>query len=462
MTAPLLGPSSSSFRGLIGVAREEITPPVGIYARSWGAATHDVAEGVHRPLTLTALTFEREQIDPLSPHVLISADLMSWRSRAAEAAVIGRLLEEAPLPRQRMMFCLTHTHAAPSVRGEDAEKPGGSLIAAYQDDLVGAGLRALRDAQVAKVPATLTWRYGRCDLATNRDLPEPGGARIVCGFNPDAPADDALLVGRVTRDQDGRVLATIVNYACHPTTLAWENRDISPDYVGAMREVVESHTDAPCLFLQGASGELAPAEQYTGNAAVAERHGRRLGYAVISTLEAMDPPGMRLTYDRVVESGAPLAVWQQKPHAASNVLASAMNEVELPLKPMPPAAEIEAQWRACDDPVMKERLARQLAVRKLVGDGDSTHVPLWAWRAGDAMFVGQPNEAYSRLQTELRARFPGRAVTVMNLVNGSAGYLPPREMYQKDVYQVWQSPYAAGGLETLIKAAEQSIRELIS
>ena len=40
-----------------GVARRDVTPPVGIYSRSWGAATHDVAEGVHRPLTATAAVF---------------------------------------------------------------------------------------------------------------------------------------------------------------------------------------------------------------------------------------------------------------------------------------------------------------------------------------------------------------------------------------------------------------------
>ncbi len=40
-----------------GVTRRDVTPPVGIYARSWGAATHDVAEGVHRPLTATAAIF---------------------------------------------------------------------------------------------------------------------------------------------------------------------------------------------------------------------------------------------------------------------------------------------------------------------------------------------------------------------------------------------------------------------
>jgi len=458
---PLLGPTSSSFRGVIGVGRQDITPPVGIHARNWGAATHDVADGVHRPLTLTALTIERSRID--MPLVLISADLMSWRSRAAEAAVIGEILDQTKLPRERLMFCLTHTHAAPSVRTEDAERPGGAMIEAYQQKLVRAGLFACRDAQIAKVPATLTWRYGRCDLATNRDLPEPERQRMVCGFNPDPPADDTLLVGRVTRDADGAIIATIVNYACHPTTLGWQNDLLSPDFVGAMREMVEKETDgAPCLFLQGASGELAPAEQYTGDTAVADRHGRRLGYAVLGTLEAMDRPGARLAYEGVVESGAPLAVWRQKPELPSNALAAVRRDVEIPLKPMPPAAEIEAQWRACDDPVMKERLARKLAVRKIVGDGDSMRVPLYAWRVGDAILVGQPNEAYSRFQTKLRARFPGRAIAVMNLVNGSAGYLPPREAYGQDIYQVWQSPYAAGSLEILIESAEQSIAELIA
>src|SRR5690606_5883312 len=98
-----------------------------------------------------------------------------------------------------------------------------------------------------------------------RDLPDPDAPadqpRYVCGMNPEAAADVTLIVGRITRDDNHSTLTTLVNYACHPTTLAWENRLISPDYVGKMREEVERHSDgAPCLFLQGASGDLAPSE----------------------------------------------------------------------------------------------------------------------------------------------------------------------------------------------------------
>jgi hypothetical protein len=443
---------------VIGVSRQDITPPPGIYSRCWGASTHDKADGVHRPLTLTTLTLEHQN-DGAPPLVMMSAELMSWRSRDAEAAVIGRILSESSLPRERFMFCLTHTHSAPSLREDDKARPGGDLIEPYRQQLVRAGLQSIRSAQVGKCQATLTWRYGKCDLATNRDLLDPAGGRVVCGFNPDASADDTLLVGRVTAD-DGRHMATIVNYACHATTLGWQNRLLSPDYVGAMREAVETYTNAPCLFVQGASGELAPAEQYSDDPQLADRHGRRLGHAVIAALEAMDPPGRQLCFDRVVESGAPLAVWKQEPANVSNHLSAAMTDVQLPLKPMPSAAELEQQWRQCDDPVLKERLGRKRQVRKVVGDGAVTAMPLWAWRIGDALLVGQPNEAYSRLQIDLRAIFSPRAVAVMNLVNGSAGYLAPRENYPSDAYQIWQSPFAEGAFERVLAAAQETLTRL--
>src|SRR5947207_6925841 len=38
-----------------GIARAEVTPPVGIYHRMWGAATHERATGVHRPLLADVL-----------------------------------------------------------------------------------------------------------------------------------------------------------------------------------------------------------------------------------------------------------------------------------------------------------------------------------------------------------------------------------------------------------------------
>ena len=158
------------------------------------------------------------------------------------------------------------------------------------NDLVATARRSCR-------PASLTFATGRCPLAAHRDLPDTVRGQIVCGYNPAGPADDTVLVARVSDEANG-TLATIVNYACHPTTLAWENRLISPDFPGAMRELVEQSTGAPCVFLQGASGDLGPVEGFVGDPAVADRNGRQLGHAVLSVLETLPQPFTRFQYRR--------------------------------------------------------------------------------------------------------------------------------------------------------------------
>src|SRR2546423_10252760 len=116
-----------------------------------------------------------------------------------------------------------------------------------------------------------------------------------------------------------------------------------------------------------------------------------------------------------------------------------------------------------DDRVLKDRLRRKRQIRKIVGDGSTSAMPLWIWRIGDAFLVGQPNELYSQFQLALRERFAPRAIAVMNLVNGSAGYVAPREMYAAaDGYQVTQSPFAAGAFELVLSAAQRGVESLLA
>jgi hypothetical protein len=450
-------PNVRPFCGLIGVAREDITPPVNIYSRSWGAAKHDVAEGIHRPFTLTCLTFQKSADDP--PLVLVSADLGWWKSDD-ELEFRQGILDGLSLHPSQLMVCLSHTHAGPSLSTENADKMGGDLIAPYLKQVRKSVIRGVETALTGARRSFLSWRYDKCTLATCRDLPDPKADRYIVGYNPAVPADDTLLVGRVT-DEKNKVVAVIVNYACHPTTLAWQNTRLSPDYIGAMRQTVEQQTSAPCLFLQGASGELAPAEQYVGELEVPETHGRRLGYAVLSALEAMLPAESRLEFSGVVESGAPLAIWTRKPQEASLILLSEMMEMELPLKDLPSVTEIDQRLQNCSDRVLKERLWRQRAVRRIVGDGQNARFPVWIWRLGDSLLIGQPNEPYSSFQIDLRKLLAPCPVAVMNLTNGAIGYLPPRELFKHDLYQVWQTPFEFGGLELLTDKTFRTAQALL-
>jgi len=461
------------FFGLAGAARVEITPPPGIYARNWGAARHDAAEGVHRPLFVTALALAEdhraaegsgavvgdEATEGAEPLLLLEADLGWWRSPETERRFRESLLAQLGLAPERLVFALTHTHAAPPL--VDRAEPGwegGELLQPWLERVREGALAAADDALASLRPAALEWRYGRCGLATARDLADPDRpGRFLCGFDPGSPADDTLLVGRVAALPGGEPLATIVNYACHPTTLAWENRLISPDFVGAMRETVESSGQEGLgggltLFLQGASGELSPRRQYVGDPAVADGHGRELGHAVLSTLAGMEAPGTALVYAGVEESGAPLAQWLTEGASHSRALRAAVLEIELPLKDWPSAAELERALAASGDRVEQERLRRRLAIRRGLGDGDRFPLPVWIWQLGDALLVANMAEAYSRIQRRLRAGLPGTALAYCNLANGSVGYLPPAERYGDDLYQAWQTPFARGSLEALEEA----------
>ena len=332
-------------------------------------------------------------------------------------------------------------------------------MADWLERLTLAAIDTARQALDNACDATLDWHVGRCQLASVRDYPEPlpGSQRLVCGYHPAAEADDTLLVGRVT-DTEGRLQATLCNYACHPTTLAWENTAISPDYVGAMRETIQNETGVPALFLQGASGELAPRFQYVADPRIADRHGRQLGFAALATLMDMDPPGSRMAYDGVVESGAPLAIWRLESVSVSHALQAKCVAVDLPLKQWPTASELDQQWAACEDRALKERVRRRRNVRRAVGDGPSFPLPVWIWRMGETVLVGSMVESYSLLQRELRRRFSDRTIVVGNVVNGSIGYLPPADCYDKDIYQVWQTPFARGCLELVLDRVTESIR----
>lgn len=449
-----------SFAGRIGIARADITPPVGIYARNWGAAKHDVAQSIHRPLTMTALTLATSSgSDPL---VLVDADLGWWRPLALFRRFQRRLLDELSLDSSRFIFALSHTHATAPLMDPDPSLAHSDLLAPWLELIYQSAVSSINQALASSFDATLDWHTGRCGLAAVRDLPDPDPAkdRMLCGFNPDLQADDTLVVGRIT-DQSNKLRATLVNYACHATTLAWDNTSISPDYVGAMRATMERETGAPAFFLLGASGDLAPRYQYVGDPAVADRHGGQLGYAALATLNDMEPAGLQLCFDSAVESGAPLAVWRHRPMEASTELRAIETAANLELKNWPTAAELEQQRLACDDRTVEERLRRRRDIRRSLGDGQTFPIPVNAWRIGEAVLVGCCCEPYSRLQQELRRRFPDRSIVCMNLANGSIGYLPPADLYDIDVYQAWQTPFARGGLERMIDSMTDAIEELL-
>ena len=440
---------------IVGLSDGDITPPIGIRTHNWGASRTGQGIGVHRPLRAGVIALHNEDDEW---RFLITVDLGWWRGMTEFSSVFDPVARAAGVDRSQLLLHLVHTHSGPSLSETDPELPGSELVEPYRQHLVDTLVSLILQARETAVRRTITWAYGKCDMAVNRDL--ECGARYVLGFNPSSEPDDTVAVGRIC-GRDGRTVAVLVNYACHPTTLAFENALISPDYIGATRDVVEQATGARCFFFQGASGDLAPREQYTPGSDIVDRHGRSLGYAVLATLENMGTPSTTLEFHGVVESGAPLAMWSEEPYDPSTACAFTLEDVRLECRPQKSATELLEQWKDIDPLAANERIAR--ASRLAQGyaiDGWAQH-PVWVWRLGDAVFVAQPGEAYSLLQTELRRRNPDLIIFVLNLTNGPGFmYLPPTAAYDDDRYQVWQSLLARGSLEAVIEAVDSRIKQL--
>ena len=456
-------------RCVAGFGRADVTPPAGIYHRMWGAALHDRATGVHWPLTATALYLV--STDAADPHLILGLDhcLLDRDEFGRVRAAVGRAVG---IPSESVMVSMSHTHGSAWLSRSRAHLPGGDLIGPYLDDMAKKCAEAAVAAKAAATPATIVYGTARCSLAAHRDYWDEATNQFACGFNPDGPADDTVLVAKVV-SEGGRTLGTVVNTACHPTTLAWENTLVSPDYVGAMREVVERETAAPCLFLQGSSGDLGPRDGYVGDPAVADRNGRQLGFAALSGLEGLPPPGTRFVYAGPVASGATLGTWRHVPLTSagmeeSNQYHASSFVVDLPYRPDLPTeaatrAELarweadEAAARAAGDTERvrdcragAERMTRQLARLAALPPGPAYPFRVSLLRLGSAVWVFTPGELYQHFQVRLRAKFPRLAVVVATLTNDwQPGYLPTAATYGKGIYQELIAAVAPGSLETL-------------
>lgn len=464
-----------------GIARGDITPPVGIYHRMWGAAKHEQATGVHRPLVATLLWLEPESGDA-SQALLIAtldhclfdgSDILLMQSAVAMAAGVRE---------DQVQIAVTHTHAAGLLSRTRAGLPGGMLIGPYLDGLAQKLADLAKLASASRHPATIMFGTGRCDLAAHRDYFDTQRQQFVCGLNPTGPADDTVIVAKIVAD-DRTTIGTIVNYACHPTTLAWQNTLISPDYVGALRETIELQTDAPCVFLQGASADLGPREGFVGDTAVADRNGRQLGFAALAAIESLPQSGTQYVYASAVVSGATIGTWHHQPVSAKSRERQAAWSLiqwnaELAYRanlPTLEAAQAElATWHARETAAQAaghteqasecharvEQAQRQLWRLQSL-PRPRFPLPITLARLGDAVWLFVAGEHYQSLQTALRARFPKRPIVVTAITNGwQPGYIPPAEVYGRGIYQEQIAVVAAGSAEQLLAAIGNEIEKL--
>jgi len=216
--------------------RLDITPPLGFPL--WGySVRHDQgSEGVHDPLEARILVLEVDK----TRVALVGLDLGRAPTRQSMAAIRALVKKSAGV--EHLFLVGSHTHNGPVIELDNWPTPKTSYARELERKLAGGIVAAAKDL----APARLGIAARQVPLNRNRH-----------SRRADAPVDRELLVVRV-ETPDGKPLAHVVNFAAHPTMINSKDRKFSADYPGVMRRLVEKQTEAPCLFLQGAGGDLSP------------------------------------------------------------------------------------------------------------------------------------------------------------------------------------------------------------
>jgi neutral ceramidase len=241
-----------------GAACVDITPPVGFAMWGYAARKDQPSLGVRDPLRARALVLAAGD----KRLALVSLDLGRAPTRASMATIRQRLKRDGI---EHIFLVASHTHHGPVLELDNWPSDKKSYVRQLEQKIV----EVIQNAAKAMKPARLGIASKQTTLNRNRQ-----------SKRSDAPVDRELLVLRA-EDQDGKAIAHAVNFAAHPTLRDVHEHKFSADYPGVLAEIVQKETKAPCLFLQGAAGDLSTNLPGGG----ADKFGQTLGREVLALIK---------------------------------------------------------------------------------------------------------------------------------------------------------------------------------
>lgn len=453
----------------VGVGRTDITPPVGIAHAGWGAQTHQRAEAVDMPLSCTALVAARGDLEL----AIVDLDLI-WLMPDLDAAVREAISARCAIDPKNVRISYSHTHSGP-ILDFTWMTEGDELIPRFVADLPGKVAEAASQAKNDMRPAIVGAGLGECANNVNRRATNSDGA-IFCGRNWDGYVDRRVLVVAID-DLARNPIATLVNYACHGTTIGPPNRTITPDFPGPLRKTVEQNIGGTCLFLQGAAGNVGPVNGFTDDVNVYRRAGRRLGIEAARVRMDVDPVPRKEKLVRILPSGADLGIYEDRPDGdPDSSLAIFNSNLEVPVREYPPVSEAQADFDRLKSALVEARTTgdrskvagaawparrAELALHhaRLFGGGK---VDLWiqAMRLGPVALIATPLEPFGEIGDAVKKSSPAPFTAFSGYSNGYFGYMPTADAFPKGGYEVRTSPYQTEAADQLVEACGDALNRL--
>jgi hypothetical protein len=256
----------------VGAASAVVSPPNGTCLA--GYDHNRKSTGVHDDLYAKAVVFD----DGKTPLALVVVDSIGLQYPAVNAirAEASKRVSGLDLPAERIVVQSTHSHMSPDVigiYGPDEQTTGYDQK--YIDLVVSNAADAVAQAAQRRQPATLVYAQTQC---------------VGWAVNDCEPADlDNSVTVLQALDASGKSIATLTNFACHPTVLDGDTSLVSADWVGTFYKVMAAAVPGEHLFLQGAIGgwiqPIAPKRTFEQ----AEIYGKDLGEKTLAALDKTMP-----------------------------------------------------------------------------------------------------------------------------------------------------------------------------
>lgn len=295
------------------------------------------------------------------------------------------------------MHCI-HTHSAP--RSGGASNYTGGTNRAWKERMMETVVsNAVKAIKAKGEPFTLEIGKGSSAINGNR-------------CEKDGPVDHSVYVARFL--QDGKPVASIVNYACHPVSMGPTSYLLSSDYPGVAARYLQEAWGGEVFQLSGAQGNVDPAEgpkkvDYT------ERIGKQFADD-IKDIEFRTIPSEGLL--RIVNKTVDL------PYEIDKVTPEAVIRHADSL-----AASAKTTFPRFSNDVMgwKEEILERFRTGEVPS---KLRYHLHGVNMDGVVFFFSDGEPFCEYQIEAREAFPGTTVFFAGYTNGQNSYLPSQHAYE--------------------------------
>ena len=417
-----------------GFSQLDITPPVGAIMTGPSLPR---SVGTDDPLLVRTLVVQSGD----QTLAIVGVDLVKIRLDLADAA-IAQASQRTGIDRDAVMICPSHNHSSPFIpMGGPNNKDYLSTLPGLIADSIEQAYKALQPARMF-LGRSLVYE-GHCNrrvvsradgLVLNTWLKKVNDLeKTPQVLGTEGPIDPELWVARFDA-LDGRVLGTLVNFACHPNLRDRKAlKSWSADFPGVIAEhIAEAYgKEAVCVFTQGCSGNIKPASGQTND--WREK-------AAVFAKAAVDAA------KRAIPMEGPIAVG----YARRDVLVPCSDPAN-----QREGAIARLGWRPDAFDAAKRQAARMPKMR---------NVPVSAARIGPLGIATNAGELFVEWGLSVKKRSPFPHTIVSELTNDWIGYEPTAQGFQHEGYETLAGVnfVSLEGIQMLVDTAVELLNSLWS